>query len=60
MAEGVKREQKRGTRAVVGWVQLCKGEKIWRTKNEKNPDVTSEQLEDVVNQNFGFISFGHK
>ena len=33
---------------------------IAHKKNEKNPDVTSEQLEDVVNQNFGFISFGHE
>jgi hypothetical protein len=53
----VHKEQNRGTRDVA----IVKVKQIWRTrKTKKQPDVTSEQLEDVVNQNFGFISFGHE
>ena len=57
MAEGVKRE------ALVLWLDGCNcvsEKKYGAQKTKKNPDVTSEQLEDVVNQNFGFISFGHE
>jgi hypothetical protein len=53
----VHKEQNRGTRDVA----IVKVKQVWRTrKTKKHPDVTSEQLEDVVNQNFGFISFRHE
>jgi hypothetical protein len=45
------------------WLDGCNCESetsMAHKKNKKTPDVTSEQLDDVVNQTFGFISFGHE
>ena len=45
------------------WLDGCAIVKVRKNmahKKQKNRYVTSEQLEDVVNQNFGYISFGHE
>jgi hypothetical protein len=39
---------------------IVKVRKIMVHKKGKNTHVTSEQLEDVVNQNFRYIGFGHE
>ena len=59
MAEGVERAEER--HSCCGWMgAIVKVRKNMAHKNRKNTHMTSEQLEDVVNQNFGYISFGHE
>ena len=59
IADGVERAEQR--QSCCGWMRaIVKVTKNMAHKKRKNTHITLEQLEDVVNQNFGYISFGHK
>ena len=59
MPEGVQRAEERPS--CCGWMgAIVKVRKKLVHKKPKNTYVTSEQLDHVVNQNFGYIGYGHK